>query len=100
MSELRESFEPSAQSAARAGSGGLVGLLEERVTSLVDRFSEAKKMIDELQSALEERDTRLSVLTQRTDEADALRRDLKKRVNRLLDQVRRLERVHGEDRAE
>jgi chromosome segregation ATPase len=99
MSELRESFEPSASPAARPGSGGLVGLLEERVTALVDRFREAKKTIDELQSALEERDTRLSDLTQRTDEADALRRDLKKRVNRLLDQVRRLEKVHGEDRA-
>lgn len=100
MSELGESLPPLVRSPGQAAPAGLMGVLEERVQSLVDRFRDARKTIEELQGAVEERDAQLANLKQRTGDADKLRRELKKRVNRLLDQVRELEKSHAEDRAE
>lgn len=69
----------------------LVGLLEERVGGLVDRYRGAQKGAEELRSRLDAAEAEISGLHARIEEADRLRAALRERVESMIDQVRRLE---------
>ena len=74
-----------------ARSVNLVGLLEERVGGLVDRYRGAQKGAEELRSRLDAAEAEISALHARVEEADGLRAALRERVESMIDQVRRLE---------
>jgi len=81
---------------------GLVDLLEERVSGLVDRYRGAQKGAEELRSRLDAAEAEISELHVRVEEAERLRGTLRDRVLQLIEQVRRLEQVAAageEDRA-
>jgi predicted nuclease with TOPRIM domain len=69
----------------------LVGLLEERVGGLVDRYRGAQKGAEELRSRLDAAEAEIGALHARIEEADRLRAALRERVESMIDQVRRLE---------
>lgn len=74
-----------------ARSVNLVGLLEERVGGLVDRYRGAQKGAEELRSRLDAAEAEISALHARVEEADRLRAALRERVESMIEQVRRLE---------
>jgi len=69
----------------------LVGVLEERVGGLVDRYRGAQKSADELRSRLDAAEAEISALHARVEEADRLRGALRERVQVLIEQVCKLE---------
>ena len=69
----------------------LVGLLEERVGGLVDRYRGAQKSADELRSRLDAAEAEISTLHARVEDADRLRGALRERVQVLIEQVCKLE---------
>jgi predicted nuclease with TOPRIM domain len=73
----------------------LVGVLEERVTGLVDRYRGVQKGAEELRSRLDAAEADISALHARIEEADNLRGALRERIQLLIDQVRRLEEAAG-----
>jgi predicted nuclease with TOPRIM domain len=75
----------------RAQDGDLVGLLEERVTGLVDRYRGSQKGAEELRSRLDAAEAEIGALHARLEETERLRGELRDRVVLLIDQVRRLE---------
>ena len=77
--------------------GRLLALLEERVSSLVERHAVARKTIEELQAALVERDARMSRMA---SEHDQLKAQLRERLSAVIERVAELESEHaqaGED---
>ncbi len=80
--------------------GNLVDLLEERIASLVERHRDARKRIQELQDALDERDTRIDELEAGARGQGELRGELRERVSQLIDQIAELEQQQGEARPE
>lgn len=103
MSEVVGAFEPtdgSSSAVASSASGSLLAILEQRIEGLVERFRGARKTIEELQSALEEREVQISELAGNAREMDKLKADLRKRVTGLIAQVNELERMQAEEVAE
>ena len=73
------------------GTGDLIGVLEERVTGLVDRYRGSQKGAEELRSRLDAAEAELGALHARLEETERLRGELRDRVVLLIDQVRRIE---------
>ncbi len=74
----------------RPGTGDLIGVLEERVTGLVDRYRGSQKGAEELRSRLDAAEAELGALHARLEETERLRGELRDRVVLLIDQVRRI----------
>ncbi len=70
---------------------GLITTLEARVVALVERHREARKTIDELQLAPDERDARLADLARRVEDHEQLRGQVRERVAGLIEHVKQLE---------
>ncbi len=103
MGEVGETLRaPLGAGGARSTStaASLVTLLEERIASLVERYRGARKRIEELQTALDEREGRLAELNEEVLAHARLRSELRERVSRLIDQIAELEQVRGEARPE
>ncbi|MBW2279663.1 MAG: hypothetical protein JRG82_02885 [Deltaproteobacteria bacterium] len=75
----------------------LIGLLEERIHGLVDRYRGAQKGAEELRTRLDSAEADLGLLQARVEESDRLREELRGRVQSLIDQVRRLETASAGD---
>ncbi len=92
MTEHAEHLQPSRDSGAGISDGDLIGVLATRVESLVERFRAAQIRIEELDEQLAERDRWIRELTQKQEGSERRRKDIRKRVDRLIVQVERLER--------
>ena len=92
MTEHAEHLQPSRDSGAGTSDADLIGVLATRVESLVERFRAAQIRIEELDEQLAERDRWIRELTQKQEVAARRRKDARKRVDRLIEQVERLER--------
>lgn len=93
MSDLGEAPDPwlAGDGASPQPEVGLITTLEARVVALVERHREARKTIDELQLALEERDARLAELARRVEDHEQLRGRVRERVAGLIERVKQLE---------
>ncbi len=93
--------DPSDPGGVRITSGngvGLFGLLEERIASLLERFHQALKRIEDLEMELAERDARATSVERRADELrgrlegeQRRREELRERTGRLIEELARLE---------
>ncbi len=92
MTEHAEHLQPSRDSGAAISDGDLIGVLGTRVEALVERFRAAQIRIEELDEQLAERDRWIRELTQKQEGSERRRKDIRKRVDRLIEQVERLER--------
>lgn len=103
MSEVGESLgrAPLDGSAAAARmTAGLVTLLEERIASLVERHQGARKRIEELSAALEEREGAITELARQAGRHVEIQHEIRERVGHLIEQVGELEQLRPEGRAE
>ena len=103
MSEVGESLgrvHLDGPAAAAPMVANLVTLLEERVASLVERHRDARKRIEELSAALEEREATIADLSRRAGQDAELKQELRGRVGRLIEAVGELEQLRPEGRAE
>jgi len=93
MSDLGEAPDPwlGGDGASPQPAVGLIITLEARVVALVERHREARKTIEELQLALEERDAQLAELARRMDDHEQLRGQVRERVSGLIERVKQLE---------
>ncbi len=92
MTEHAEHLQPSPDARAEISDADLIGVLAARVESLVERFRAAQIRIEELDEQLAERDRWIRELTQKQEGSERCRKDIRKRVDRLIEQVERLER--------
>ena len=95
MTESAEHLQPSRGSGGSPPGGDLIGLLTTRVESLVERFRAAQQRIRDLDAKLAERDRCIGELKQAQEASKRRRRDVRKRIDRLIAQVGRLERAGG-----
>ncbi len=91
MSEQPGQLQPSRSSNAAIPEGDLLGVLATRVESLVERFRAAQRRIAELDAQLAERGRGIAELTRAQEASKRRRSDARKRIERLLAQVERLE---------
>lgn len=76
----------------RAGEGDLLDVLEQRVEVLVGRYRIATSECDRQRRSVSERDRVIAELNSRIAELEKLRSEALTRVERLIDEVDRLER--------
>ena len=95
MTEPAEHLQPSRSSGGSPPEGDLLGLLTTRVESLVERFRAAQQRIKDLDAKLAERERFIGELKQAQEASKRRRRDVRKRIDRLIAQVERLERTGG-----
>ena len=70
-------------------------LLEDRISSLVERHREASRLVEELRGELEDREARLEQLTAEVGQHELQREDLRKRVAGMIRRLKRLESGDG-----
>ena len=81
---------------ASTAAGGLLVQLEERIEALVERHRESRGALQELRSALGDRDAAVASLEERIESADKLRSELRHRVGKLIEQVAEFHRHRAE----
>jgi len=86
--QLRMSHVPARRSIADAD---LMSVLEERLTTLVERHREALKVIEELRAQLSDERASASALARQLQRRDADREVLGVRVRGLLERIARVE---------
>ena len=93
MSDLGEAPDPwfGGDGASPQPAVGLITTLEARVVALVERHREARKTIEELQQALEEREARLADLSRRVDDHEQVRGQVRQRISGLVERLKQLE---------
>ena len=94
MSEQVEGLRTSparADIADKGTSGELLGLLEQRVSALVQRYGEARQTIQELRTHLKDREKRIGELNEKVYALTRLKADVAKRIDRLIGEIEKLE---------
>lgn len=82
-----------------AVSGDLLDLLEARTRDLVERYKRSKQTVEELRAQARERDRRLGELTERARTLERKRVEARQRVQKMIEQIERLERAGDSPRA-
>ena len=74
----------------------LMGILEERVVSLMERFDDARKRISALEDELADRDAQLEAVV---GQQEALKAQLRDRLTHVIQRITELEKLEaGKDR--
>ena len=93
MPDPAEHRPPSRGSGDSSLGGDLVAILATRVESLVERFRAAQSKLEALDGQLMERNRQIRELSEELKASTQLKRDVQKRINRLVAHVERLERA-------
>lgn len=99
MTQPSEALASSGRARSDPASADLLGVLEQRLERLVDRYREGRRTVQELRGLLKERDKRIGELNDKVYALARLRTDARKHVDRLLGELERLERQDGRGRA-